>query len=100
VLADTIIHGQDIRRPLGITRDFGEDTLRRVADLLIDSNFNCQSKKRAAGLRLEATDIAWSSGSGAVLRGPLEALIMAMAGRKAALADLRGDGVATLAGRS
>jgi hypothetical protein len=50
-------------------------------------------------LRLVATDIDWSTGNGADVRGPIESLIMAMAGRKVALADLTGDGVDTLASR-
>ncbi|MCW2594461.1 MAG: hypothetical protein JWP39_349, partial [Jatrophihabitans sp.] len=35
-----------------------------------------------------------------VVTGPAEALLLAMAGRAVARADLSGDGVAVLAGRS
>ena len=45
------------------------------------------------------TDIDWSTGYGPGVRGPAEALVMSMSGRKVALADLTGDGVDTLASR-
>ncbi|WP_405135926.1 hypothetical protein [Nocardia sp. NBC_01388] len=48
------------------------------------------------GLRWEATDADWSRGTGPVVRGPGEALVVAMAGRAAALDDLEGDGVPEL----
>jgi hypothetical protein len=52
-----------------------------------------------AGLRLEASDLDWAWGSGPVVRGPSEALLMAMLGRGQATADLDGDGLATFAAR-
>jgi hypothetical protein len=51
------------------------------------------------GLRLTATDIEWSHGSGPVVTGTAEALLMAIAARPAALADLSGEGVTTMAVR-
>jgi hypothetical protein len=53
---------------------------------------------RARGVRLQATDVDWSAGKGPVVAGPGEALLMAMAARPAAIADLEGPGVAVLAG--
>jgi len=41
-------------------------------------------------------DIGWTAGDGPAVQGPGEAIVLAAAGRKAALADLEGDGVATL----
>jgi hypothetical protein len=46
------------------------------------------------GLRFEATDMDWSSGSGPVVSGDAEALLMAIGGRAAAVEDLAGAGVA------
>ena len=43
-----------------------------------------------------ATDVDWTVGDGPVVTGPGEALLMAAAGRAAALADLSGDGLPTL----
>lgn len=100
VLVDTVVHTEDIRRPLGLMSPIPEETLRAVADKLKDQGASyLPGKKRIDGLHLEATDIDWSTGSGADVRGPAEALVLAMSGRKVALADLTGEGVDTLASR-
>jgi hypothetical protein len=49
---------------------------------------------------LKATDTEWSHGSGPEVAGPIVSLVLAMTGRKAALDDLSGDGVAELRSRS
>ena len=54
---------------------------------------------RARGLRLIATDVDWSGGRGPEVRGPGEALLMAIAGRRGAVEELDGPGQPTLAGR-
>jgi uncharacterized protein (TIGR03083 family) len=95
-LGETVIHGTDIRRPLGMTRDFPEQALVQVADFFKGSNLLIGAKKRITGLRLRATDAAWSTGDGPEVSGPLLSLIMAMTGRQAVLGDLAGDGVGVL----
>jgi hypothetical protein len=45
-------------------------------------------------------DTDWSHGEGAEVSGPIVSLVMAMTGRKGALADLSGDGVDTLSSRA
>lgn len=72
----------------------------RVADFFKGSNLIIGAKRRIEGVRLRATDAGWSHGTGPEASGPLLALVMAMTGRKAALSDLSGDGVATLRDRS
>jgi hypothetical protein len=57
------------------------------------------AKRRAHGLRLRATDVDWSTGQGEEVAGPGEAILMALAGRAAALEDLAGPGRAILAAR-
>jgi hypothetical protein len=57
-------------------------------------------KKRINGVTLRMTDADWSYGSGPEVAGPGIAVLMAMVGRKIALGDLNGDGVAVLSGRS
>jgi hypothetical protein len=69
-----------------------------VADF-VQSTFVFGAKKRTAGLTLVASDMAWSHGAGPEVRGPAEALVMAMAGRRVALTDLTGDGLATFTSR-
>jgi uncharacterized protein (TIGR03083 family) len=96
MLGETIIHAEDIRRPLGIHHDYPPDAVVRVADFFKGSNLLIGAKRRIDGLTLRATDANWSYGSGPAVSGPLMSLVMAMTGRKAALDDLSGDGVATL----
>jgi uncharacterized protein (TIGR03083 family) len=92
-LAHILIHGQDVCRPLGIKRGFSDAHLLRVADFTATS-FVLGTKRRIKGLQLRAADVDWTHGSGAEVSGPIEALIMAMAGRSVAFADLSGDGLA------
>ena len=49
--------------------------------------------KRIRGLELRATDTDWSTGDGPVVEGPLQSLVLAMAGRGDALDELSGDGL-------
>ncbi len=51
---------------------------------------------RLQGLRLLATDQDWSWGTGQMITGPSEALVMAVAGRLIALEDLSGTGIGVL----
>jgi uncharacterized protein (TIGR03083 family) len=98
-LGETIVHSEDIRRPLGIKHDYPIDALEQVADFYKGSNLIIGAKKRIAGLQLRATDTDWSTGDGPEAAGPIVSLVLAMTGRHDALADLSGDGVATLHGR-
>src|SRR5438309_3397484 len=70
MLGETIVHSEDVRRPLGITRDFETDWVTRAADFYRRSNLIIGGKSRAAGLTLRATDADWSAGSGPEVAGP------------------------------
>jgi uncharacterized protein (TIGR03083 family) len=98
-LADTVIHTQDIRRALGAPGTVPEDRMRASLDRMKNASAIIGAKKRIAGVKLVATDMEWTHGEGPEVRGTGEALLMAMCGRKAALDDLTGDGVATLRSR-
>ncbi|MEV0252621.1 maleylpyruvate isomerase family mycothiol-dependent enzyme [Nocardia sp. NPDC050712] len=93
VLADTVVHQQDIRRPLGRPRTISADRLRMVLDHPDPFAFPW---KRTKGLRFVATDLDWAKGSGPEVRGPGEALVLAVGGRPVVLDELQGDGVAEL----
>jgi len=99
MLEDTVIHAADIRRPLGISRTLPEDTQVEVAEYVKTAGYPLGTRKRIAGLRLVATDMAWSTGDGPAVEGPAESLILAMTGRRAGLGDLTGEGVAVLSSR-
>jgi uncharacterized protein (TIGR03083 family) len=98
-LGEAVIHGADIRRPLGIASRTPADAAVRVAEFYKSSNLIVGAKNRIAGLRLDATDADWSNGDGPVVSGPILSLVLAMTGRKAVVSDLTGDGVDALAGR-
>lgn len=100
-LSDVMIHGQDIRRPLGLRADFAPERLVTVLDFLQTpmAQRGFVRSGRLDGLRFEATDLDWAHGEGALVRGTAEALMVAVGGRPAAVADLTGDGVEVLRGR-
>jgi len=95
-IGEIVVHGADIRRPLGIAYSPPVAATRQVADFYKNSNLLIGSKSRIVGVRLVATDTDWSHGSGPEVRGPILSLIQAMTGRGIALSDLDGDGVPTL----
>ncbi len=99
MLGEVIAHGEDIRRPLGLRHRPSDAALVTVADSWKRTNLLIGSKRRIAGLRLQASDLAWSHGDGPEVIGPMLSLVMAMVGRKAAQADLSGEGLAVLATR-
>ncbi|WP_109508914.1 maleylpyruvate isomerase family mycothiol-dependent enzyme [Nocardioides speluncae] len=92
-LADVLVHQQDIRRPLGRLRHVPEEQL--VAVLEKPDPF-ARPKQYTQGLRFVATDLDWAGGEGPEVRGPGEALALAMVGRPVVLDELSGDGVPTL----
>lgn len=99
MLGEAVLHGEDIRRPLGIKRDYPAEAVTRVADFNKRSNLLIGSKRRIAGLTLKATDLDWQTGTGPEVTGPALSLALAMTGRAVALDDLSGDGLATLRSR-
>ena len=99
--ADTCIHLRDIARPLGLAVDVPQEhwvvlldylTADGVAPALVPAG-------RLDGLALAATDAEWSRGDGEPVRGPVEALALAVTGRVVALGELSGAGVARLSER-
>jgi uncharacterized protein (TIGR03083 family) len=98
-LGEAIVHAEDIRRPLGIRREYPTDAVVQVADFYKGSNLILGTKRRIEGLALQATDVNWSHGTGPEVSGPILALLMAMTGRKATADELSGDGLATLQAR-
>ena len=95
-LADVCVHTRDIERPLGIGATLDPEVVRFVLDRLVSKPRGFVPTDRFEGLALEATDLDWRAGEGAAVAGPGEALLLAMLGRRPALADLTGDGVAQL----
>jgi uncharacterized protein (TIGR03083 family) len=97
-LTDGTIHHQDIRRALGLPRTIPESRLVAVLDFALGAP-TLPAKKNARGFKLTATDVAWTSGTGAEVSGPGESLLMALAGRSHSIDELSGVGLPTLRSR-
>ena len=100
LLGEIIVHGEDVRWALGA----GPGThppanVLLVAEYYKNAGAPLKVKARIAGLALRATDADFHTGEGQEINGPILALLLAMAGRGAALSQLAGAGVDTLKGR-
>ncbi|BEP11782.1 maleylpyruvate isomerase family mycothiol-dependent enzyme [Acidothermaceae bacterium B102] len=92
-LGENIVHGEDIRRPLGIRRAYPLSEVTRALTFYAGSNAIIGGKTRIAGLTLEATDVTFAVGTGPTVRGPALALLLASTGRACALDELSGPGL-------
>ena len=99
VLGEAIVHGEDIRGPLGIRRDYPVTTLTQLARYYQGSDMLVPAKRRIEGLRLQASDGPFATGSGPLVSGRTLALIMVMTGRLTYRDELGGDGAAVLRAR-
>ncbi|SDN60345.1 TIGR03083 family protein [Klenkia soli] len=97
-LTDTVVHQQDIRRPLDLPRRVPVDRLAAVLPFAMVAP-PTRGGWRTRGLRLAATDVDWSWGRGPEVTGPGEALLLAACGRADALSGLAGPGLPVLAAR-
>jgi uncharacterized protein (TIGR03083 family) len=98
-LGEHFVHGEDIRRSLGIKRDYPLDQIARTLTFYAGSEPIIHGKSRVAGLTLKATDTNFTIGSGPVVEGPVMSLLIAASGRKSVLDELSGPGVETLRSR-
>jgi uncharacterized protein (TIGR03083 family) len=83
-ISEWVIHGQDIRRPLGIPHPFSTERLITVAETLTTRLPYPLGRARRSHRRYVATDADWSWGTGEVVRAPLEEIVMRLAGRPVA----------------
>ena len=88
-----VVHGEDIRRPLGLTRDHPPAPLSSLLRPYAGTDLVVLAWGRVRGLRLEADDDHLVVGQRTFVRGSTFALIMAMTGRKDCRAELSGPGV-------
>lgn len=100
-LTDVCVHVRDAARPLGLDTSAPSSTWQPILAHVFtpEARGGAISKTRAKGLRAQATDLGETWGSGPELVGNAEALVMALAGRTAALDDLTGPGVPVLHSR-
>lgn len=104
-LADAVVHGLDVRRPLGLPGQVPPTSLAPLAGFTLGTPWPMNAvvggsaRRRVAGVRLVATDVAWSHGDGPEVRGSAEALLLLLYGRRPEPGELTGPGADTLAAR-
>ncbi|MFE6650213.1 hypothetical protein ACFVJS_26885, partial [Nocardioides sp. NPDC057772] len=92
-LVEEFAHGEDIRRPLGITRDYPVEHVVTALRYLADTSQKWGGgKERAQRVRLVATDADAVIGTGPEVRGTAIALVLALSGRPVAPGELTGPG--------
>ncbi|MDT2004740.1 maleylpyruvate isomerase family mycothiol-dependent enzyme [Rhodococcus opacus] len=97
-LVEEVVHGEDIRRPLGLSRSYPREAVVRSLRLQTRTPASFGgAKELVAGVRLTAEDDDISIGDGPEVRGTALSLLLVVSGRKVALGDLDGPGVAALA---
>ncbi len=97
-LVEEVVHGEDIRRPLGLTRCYPPEAVVRALRLQARTPASLGGAKGLiARIRLTATDADLSIGDGPQVSGTALALLLTVSGRRVALHELDGPGVATLA---
>jgi uncharacterized protein (TIGR03083 family) len=79
-LSHDVIHGLDITTAAGLERHVPFDRLRIVLDAIEPRQVSYFGVD-LDGIRLQATDVDWSYGSGAELRGPAQDLLLVLCGR-------------------
>src|ERR1700730_12586527 len=98
-LGEVVVHAQDIRQPLGLTRTPSLAALTPVAEFFAHRNVTVPSRNHVADLELRADDGPFVAGRGPVVTGSTVALVMAMAGRSPYLDEPSGPGVQLLRAR-
>lgn len=99
-LADVLVHGGDIRVPLGIPFEPDPILVSEALDrLTLPTPTFLLPVGRLRGIRLHATDVDRTWRHGAEIRGPAAALMMAVCGRTALWDSLDGPGLSLLARR-
>ena len=99
-LVEEVVHGEDIRRPLGLTHTYRPEAVVRSLRLQARTPASFGGgKELVARIRLTAVDADVSIGSGPEVSGPALSLLLALCGRQVALRDLEGPGMAVLAAK-
>ncbi|WP_432115712.1 maleylpyruvate isomerase family mycothiol-dependent enzyme [Streptomyces sp. S1] len=100
-LVEEVVHGEDIRRPLGLTRAYPPPAVVRALRLQARTPASFGGAgELLTRVRLSATDAEVRIGAGPEITGPALSLLLAVCGREAALGDLDGPGVAVLSAGS
>ena len=97
-LTHCVIHGLDIIEAVPLDRKVPEARVRAVLDLLGVPDGPNPFGVELSGVRLEADDMEWSLGTGEVVSGPGQALVLMLSGRSLPPGRVRGTTVAVSSG--
>lgn len=97
ILFDVMVHAQDIALPLGRTLAMPPAAAAAAATRVWTMGWPFWARRRLRAVRLTATDVDWSVGAGPEVTGPIDALLLLLTGRTAALSGLTGPGLAHVA---
>ncbi|MCU1388812.1 MAG: hypothetical protein JWL72_2150 [Ilumatobacteraceae bacterium] len=90
-LVDLIVHGEDVRRPLGITADVPFNQVAAAMTFVTGGRaVGFAPGARLRGLQFVATDGDRHWGHGQVVHGPALSMLLAALGRRVAFAELGG----------
>ncbi len=96
-LVEEIAHGEDIRRPLGITRQYPIEAILPALTYQLNTSDKVGGAKRLLGsVQLVASDAEFSHGTGPQITGPALELLLLASGRGAHARGLSGEGLAQL----
>jgi len=99
-LVEAFVHGEDIRRPLGIHREYPVMEVVEALKLQVATSTKMGGGQELVdGLRLIVADAGLQHGQGRGVRGSAIALLLAVSGRPAGPDELSGPGVAELMAR-
>ncbi len=90
-LVDGLVHTQDLRRPLGLPRVVPAGRLRAALPFALVAP-PIRALWPVRGVRVVATDVDWAGSAGPEARGPGEAVLMVMGGRRRVACELTGPG--------
>ena len=92
-LVEAVVHGEDVRRPLGLHRDYPVEHVLPALGYQVKTSVSMGGgKQRAAGFRLVAVDSGFSAGEGPEVRGTALVLLLAISGRPVGPDELSGPG--------
>jgi uncharacterized protein (TIGR03083 family) len=99
-LTDVLVHGADMRIPLGLPHRPDPHHVARVLDFLTGpTQFGFFSRRRLRGISLRDDDTGRTWGNGDQIRGPGVAVMLAVCGRTVAFDRLTGPGLPLLKSR-
>ncbi|MDF3341473.1 maleylpyruvate isomerase family mycothiol-dependent enzyme [Mycolicibacterium septicum] len=99
-LTDVLVHGADMRIPLGLPHHPDPRHVARVLDFLTSrTQLGFFPHRRLRGIALHDADTGRTWGDGQVVAGPGVALMLAVCGRTVAFDSLAGPGIPVLRSR-